>query len=263
MSRSRFHFVALSLVGLSLGWVGRSSAQQAAAPQAADKASNPVYLDEPPPAPKPSIVGEIPVVEKYDDGKVRVERAVRKMSDDSIMNHGKFTEYYRDGKKFSEGTFKEGVQDGQWSYWHDNGQLCKTVTFIKGQPDGAWDSFRADGTLQSKKSYKDGKRNGLWVAYFEDGKTPSIEQTYVDNKLDGLVKLYFKNGKPRIETVFKGGMREGQSTEWEESGRKVAEATYVKNKLDGKLTRYNPDGTKTEEYFRDGKRVQSPTAPPA
>jgi len=253
-----------ALAGAILIWsTQRGAAQQPAATQPAAKASNPVYLDEPPPAPQPSIVGEVNAQEKYDDGKIRVERAVRKMSDDSIMNHGKFTEYYRNGKKFAEGSFKEGVHDGQWSYWHDNGQLSKTVNFVKGQPDGSWETFRADGTLQSKKGYKAGKRDGQWVMYFEDGKTPNIEQSYVDSKIDGQINMYFKNGKPRLQSIFKAGVREGLSTEWDESGRKLAEATYKNNKLDGKLTRYNADGSKIEEFYRDGKRVQAGAAAPA
>ncbi len=262
MSLSRLTSLGLPAVAgfVFLCAVHRVSAQQPAPDQPPAKVANPVYLNEPAPPPKPKIVQEVKAVEKYDDGKTRVERQVRRMSDDSIMNHGKFTEFYHNGNKFSEGNFKDGVQDGEWSYWHENGQLCKTVNFVNGQPDGAWETHRADGTLQTKKSYKDGKRNGQWVLYFDDGKTPNIEQNYVDNKLDGQVTVYFKDGKPKIQTVFKAGLREGPSTEWEESGRKTAEATYVNNKLDGKVTRYNTDGSKTEEYFRDGKRVKAPAA---
>jgi antitoxin component YwqK of YwqJK toxin-antitoxin module len=253
---------ALSVAALWGPSVQPAGAQQPVAKAAAE----PVYLDEPEPAPEPTIAREGPLTEKYEDGKVRVERNIRQLSDNKIVNHGKFTEYYRNGQKFSEGSFNAGVHDGPWTFWHENGQLAKTVNFVKGQPDGAWEVFRADGTLQAKKGYKAGKRDGTWVSYFEDGKTPTIEQTFVDGKPDGPVNLYYKSGKPRIQTVFKAGVREGVSTEWDESGRKVAEATYAKGKLDGKLTRYNADGTTTVEMWQDGKRIQAGTAaaaPPA
>ena len=116
------------------------------------KASEQVLLDEPTPAPEPTVAQEGPVSDKYADGKVRVERNIRLLSDNQVVNHGKFTEYYQNGQKFSEGNFDSGVHDGPWSYWHDNGQLAKTVTFKKGAPDGVWEVFRADGTLQERQT---------------------------------------------------------------------------------------------------------------
>jgi antitoxin component YwqK of YwqJK toxin-antitoxin module len=259
MTRLSFLLLLPLVAGIALA----SNSSRGVAQEAADKSSDPVYLDEPTPAPKPSVAAETKVLEKYDDGKTRVERQVRKMSDDSIMNHGTFTEFYRNGQKFSEGAFKEGVPDGQWSYWHDNGQLSKTVNFTRGQPDGSWEVFRADGTLETRKAYKAGQREGKWVAFFADGKTPNIEQYYVDGKLDGPVNVYFKDGKPKIQTNFKANVREGVSTEWDESGRKLIEASYANNKLDGKVTRYGADGKNIEEFYREGKRVQSGATAPA
>jgi antitoxin component YwqK of YwqJK toxin-antitoxin module len=218
------------------------------------------YLDEPPPSPEPSVSQEGPVKEEYEPGKVRVERIVRKMSDDTIVNHGKFTEYYRNGNKFTEGNYDNGVHEGAWSYWHENGQLSKTVNFKKGQPDGSWDVFRADGTLLAKRGYKNGQRDGAWVAYNEDGKTPSVEQNYAGGKLNGVATVYFKSGKPRVQSTFKDNLRDGRMTEWDEAGRKLAEADYVAGKLEGKLIRYAADGTATEETYRDNKRVTNGNA---
>jgi antitoxin component YwqK of YwqJK toxin-antitoxin module len=111
--------------------------------------------------------------------------------------------------------------------------------------------------MLAKRGYKNGQRDGTWVAYFPDGKTPSMEQNFVDGKLNGNVTVYFKSGKPRITTPFKDNLREGKVTEWDESGRKVAEAEYAGGKLNGKLIRYAADGTATEEVWQDNKRVAS------
>ncbi len=229
--------------------------------QEAVKAEDGVYLDEPAAAPEPSVVQEGPAKEEYEPGKMRVERTVRKMSDDQIVNHGKFTEYYRNGQKFAEGAYDSGVHEGPWSFWHENGQLSKTVNFKKGVPDGAWEVFRADGTLLSKRGYKKGLREGTWVAYLEDGKTRAIEQTYVDGKLNGEVTVYFKSGKPRVKSMFKDNLRDGQFTEWYESGDKLVDANYVAGELEGKLIRYAADGTTTEETYKDNVRVQPGVAP--
>jgi len=258
-SLKRSFFVAAAALSL-LGLPDPLAAQQAAAP--ADEA---VYLDQPPPAPEPTIAQEGPITEPYEDGKPRVERHVRKLSDNQIVNHGNYAEYYRNGQKFAEGAFENGVHQGPWSYWHENGQLAKTVNFKNGLPDGQWESFRAGGTLAAKKSYKDGKRNGKWLAYFKDGKTVNFEQTFVDNKLEGEVLVNFESGKPRIKSVFKNGLREGAATEWDDTGRKLVEANYVGGKLEGKLIRYKPDGATVEEVWRDGKplRGAAAAAPPA
>jgi antitoxin component YwqK of YwqJK toxin-antitoxin module len=231
--------------------------------QEAPKTDDAVYLDEPPPPPEPAISQEGPLKEEYEPGKTRVERMVRKMSDDQIVNHGKFTEYYRNGQKFAEGNFNVGVHEGPWSFWHDNGQLSKTVTFKKGMPDGAWEVFRADGTLLAKRGYKNGQRDGTWTSYNEDGKTLSLEQTYADGKLNGKVIVYFKSGKPKVESVFKDNERNGKVIEWDESGRKIADADYVAGKMHGKLVRYAADGTTTEETYQEGRRVQAGVAAPA
>lgn len=278
MPRLRRFSIAFTFApALLLAWAPlEATAQDAAAPAAAapaeasTKPEDAVYLDEPTPAPEPTIVQEGPVKEEYEPGKTRVERHVRKLSDDQIVNHGKFTEYYRSGQKFAEGNYQAGVHEGSWSFWHENGQLSKTVNFSKGVPDGAWEVFRADGTLLSKRAYKAGLRDGAWVAYGDDGKTPTLEQTYVDGKLAGNVTVYYKSGKPRIQSMFKDGLRDGVVAEYDESGRKTAEANYVAGKLEGKLVRYAADGTTTEEHYKDNKRVPAgapaeaaPTPPPA
>ena len=235
-------------------------AQEAAAPASNDTGAaetEQVYLDEPTPAPEPTVAQEGPVKEPYDNGKVRVERNVRLLSDNQVVNHGKYTEYYRNGQKFTEGNFDGGVHDGPWSYWHENGQLAKTINFQKGSPDGTWDVFRADGTLQAKKAYKAGKRDGSWVVYHEDGKTPKIEQTFVDGAVSGLRKTYFPSGKNRQEANFTNGQLDGKMTEWDESGRKIAEATFEQGKLNGTLVRWGADGSTSEQNYRDNRMVPS------
>ncbi len=258
----RVSFRVLAVIAV-VGWrlsasLSPAFAQEAVAPTGADAAKaapEAVYLDEPTPAPEPTVAQEGPISEKYNDGKVRVERNIRLLSDNQVVNHGKYTEYYRNGQKFAEGNFDGGAHDGEWSYWHDNGQLAKTVTFKKGAPEGEWEVFRPDGTLQAKKGYKAGKREGSWIIYYEDGKTPKIEQNFVDGKLVGPRKTYFASGKPRQEATFVDGVLDGVMTEWDEAGRKLAEATFAKGKLHGKLSRWAADGSVSEQVYEDNKPV--------
>jgi antitoxin component YwqK of YwqJK toxin-antitoxin module len=221
-----------------------------------------VLLDEPEPTPRPTVVAPAKREEKYPGGAVRVQREVVLMSDDQVINHGKYTEFYENGTKFSEGNYVNGVHDGNWSFWHENGELAKTVTFKQGRADGTWEAHRADGTLMAKKTYKDNLREGTWIAYYEDGKTPKIEQTYVGGQLNGPRKTYFKNGKLWQQAEYKDGKLEGAVIEWNDKGDKIAEATFSGDKLNGRLTRWSSEGKVTEQTFKDNKLI-STSAPEA
>ncbi|MEQ8839099.1 MAG: hypothetical protein RID07_20000 [Lacipirellulaceae bacterium] len=98
-----------------------------------------ILLDEGRPEPPPKEVRRYQdQATKYSDGTVHSESDYVRMSNDEIINDGDYTEYYRNGNKFAQGTFKMGIHHGEWTYWHENGEQCKKVTFNKGKPDGTW-----------------------------------------------------------------------------------------------------------------------------
>src|SRR5262245_55961344 len=129
--------------------IASQDAIAAPAPQAA--AEDMLLLPEGSPPPPPVVVTNGSLSAKYESGSTRIERQVLKLSDDQLVNHGKFTEYYESGQKFAEGEYDNGVHNGTWTFWYDNGQICKVVTFDKGRANGKWDVFREDGTLAAKK----------------------------------------------------------------------------------------------------------------
>jgi antitoxin component YwqK of YwqJK toxin-antitoxin module len=201
------------------------------------------------------------LTDNYPDGAVRVVREVVKLSDDQLVNHGKFTEYYANGQKFAEGSYDHGVHDGQWTFWHEKtSQICKVVNFKQGRADGSWDVFREDGTLQAKRTYKDNLRDGVWLIYHEDGKTPRIEETYKDGLRNGVSRAYFPDGKVQREMTFKNNELDGLMTEWDQAGRKTGEVNLKNGKRDGKFILYRPDGTKTEYMYKDGRLLTGGSA---
>lgn len=228
-------------------------ASAAPAPQAA--AEDKLLLPEGTPPPPPVVVTSGNLAEKYESGATRIERQVLKLSDDQLVNHGKFTEYYESGQKFAEGTYENGVHNGAWTFWYDNGQICKTVTFNKGRADGAWDVFREDGTLMAKKSYKNNKRDGAWVVYHQDGKTPKLEETYAGGVREGVSRSYFPSGQPQREVTYKDNALNGVLTEWDDSGRKLGEVNFKDGKRDGKFILYRPDGTTLEHEYQEGRLI--------
>lgn len=224
-----FPMIAAALLAASPAGLGLAAENDADAP---------VYLNEPSVPPPPTKVRKLKRKQNYKDDNVRVEYEVVQLSDDTLMNEGKYVEYYRDGQKFQEGTFEDGAYAGQWTFWHPNGQVCKTITFNDGEPDGQWEVFRPDGTRLSRQSYSKGLRHGTWVTYQKDGETPMMEVTFEQGKLQGKRVTYNEKGQKRQEMNFLDGKLHGPMIEWDDNGKKTAETTFDNGKRSSPITRY-------------------------
>jgi antitoxin component YwqK of YwqJK toxin-antitoxin module len=223
--------------------------------EAYDYKENPIFLDEPEPQPPASLVEKRVNTDKYDDGKVRVEREIARYSDNRFVSDGFYREFFPNGEKFAEGQYKDGKQQGEWTYWYDNGQVCRKVNYLDGQPDGSWDVFNADGAVIAKRSYKNGKRDGTWVVYDKTGKQQLREEQYTDGKGDGVWKTWFPTGQQKTQIGLKMGTRHGPAIEWDEKGTKRAEIPYVDGKAHGTVKLVGADGQKIVQQYDHGKFV--------
>jgi len=201
--------------------------------------STQIYLDEPAKEPPPTVVQRSTLTEDYENENRRLERDVVRLSNDQIVNHGKYVEFYQDGNKYSTGTYEMGLYEGPWQYWYPNGQSCKSVIFKAGKPHGKWDIFRPDGTLKASKAYQDGLRHGPWKYYFEDGKQLKVELTYNQGKIEGERFNYYPNGQLRQQIHFENGLMHGKATNWNEAGQKISEMQFENGKLVGKPQRFD------------------------
>ena len=222
---------------LTLSWTTSLSVAQEA--KATDTSKSPIYLEEPGQDPPARVARRKTVKQNYDDDKPRSERNVAMLSDDRIVNDGKFVEYYRNGSKYVEGNYKMGVFEGAWQYWFENGQLCKKVSFKDGKPHGQWDVFDPEGNLTAKKSYQHGKRHGHWITYYAGGEKPRFEIHYEQGVPSGERIAYFENGQKRQSVSFKEGKMHGMMTEWNENGEKRAEVKFEDGKIAGQVERFD------------------------
>ena len=92
----------------------------------------------------------------------------------------KETEYYQGNIKKVEGTFKNGLKDGKWIYWHKNGNKWSEGTFECGLSNGRFSIWKEDGSRDFVSSYKLGKPNGRWMFWNSEGRI--TKEVYVDNK---------------------------------------------------------------------------------
>lgn len=118
----------------------------------------------------------------FENKKIYYRREVKLYSDDSLVNHGLYTSYYRNGQKFEEGKYVDGVKQGPWHEYYDNGQEARVENYVDGKLDGTWTKFNEKGVREGEVSFKAGKRNGHWITYQPDGKEIKTQEEYQDGK---------------------------------------------------------------------------------
>ena len=142
---------------------------------------------------------------------------------------GKVFSFNEKGHKESEMTYKNGKQDGLFTYWHENGKK-------------KWEG-----------SVNDGKPDGLLISWNERGQK-TVEETYKDGKQDGKLTFFYENGQKELEETYKDGKKNGLSIGWNESGQKWTIGTYKDGKKDGKWTYWHENGQKElEGTYKDGE----------
>ena len=73
----------------------------------------------------------ITVTETYNDGDVS-KISYHKITGNKI-ELVKEINWYKNEQKGSEGTYKDGEEDGLWTYWHENGQKAEEETYKDGE----------------------------------------------------------------------------------------------------------------------------------
>jgi len=207
-------------------------------------------------APRPKPIGTDTKTLRYPNNKVKVRWQVKQFSDDSEVNHGPYVEYWSNGQIFKEGQFRDGVQDGQWKYWHENGKIHRTVTYNDGKLEGTFDVFRDDGTKEMTRSYHGGLKDGEWLNYDSTGEKILSRREYRFDLPHGTWNRYFASGQPVLEEHYKEGLLDGARKVWFENGQLREELSFRDGKRHGKYTRWDEDGTvQLELEFRNGEPV--------
>ena len=134
--------------------------------------------------------------------------------DDLVVRDGihykKFSDVPFTGKVTgnTQGSFKDGKEDGPWVGYHDNGRVREKGTYKDGKPDGPYVSYNDNGQLLLKGTFKDGKAEGPWVYYHDNGQLWS-KGTYKDGKIDGPWVNYKSDGTvwEKQTGTFKSGVK--------------------------------------------------------
>ncbi len=100
-------------------------------------------------------------------------------------------------------TVKQGVIDGEASYFYASGKLMESGYFTKGQKDQKWTRYSENGSVMAIAFYALGKKSGTWLVF--------------DDK-----------GNKRFEMTYNEGQKSGIWTNWDESGEVLSTVDYTK-----------------------------------
>jgi antitoxin component YwqK of YwqJK toxin-antitoxin module len=128
------------------------------------------------------LMGERPYKLLYPDRNPKIVTQVKLYSDDSRVYHGPFAEYYRNGKVFCQGEYRDGKRHGPWVFQLPDGKVAKKGEYDNDKPIGKWVLLYPNGLTMREESYKDGLPHGSWVFYGQDGKTPVSQIEFVNGK---------------------------------------------------------------------------------
>ncbi len=130
----------------------------------------------------------ITVTETYKDGDVS-KISYHKITGNKI-ELVKEINWYENGQKSIEGTYKDGKRERKWTHWSPDGKESSELIYKDGK---AWDGVEMwvgyndwikHGVMEKVESYKNGKRDGKWIEhdFSSTGKVKKL-RTYKDGEL--------------------------------------------------------------------------------
>lgn len=99
---------------------------------------------------------------------------------------GKWVYEYGDHRE--EGSYKDGLRDGEWKSWYKNGDLSFEGKYVNGLEEGKHKWYYDNKKVREEGKYILGSKEGVWKKYDSDG-IEAIEITYLNNKeikIDGI-----------------------------------------------------------------------------
>ncbi len=124
--------------------------------------------------------------------------------------------YYADGNQLCDGNYKNGIMDGNWTYYYKSG--------IK----------------KSVKIYKDAILNGPMTNFYKTGEI-SEESNYKDGELDGYYRKLNTDAFVLTEGWYRAGEQEGKWVYRNQDGTIESTCYFISGKLNGDYDNYAPD----------------------
>jgi hypothetical protein len=93
----------------------------------------------------------------------------QKSVDGRPVKDGPFIDYATNGDRMIQGTYLDGVQNGEWMLWYENGVPASIDHYVNGLQSGLHTSWYANGQKALEGEYQRGKREGVWTQWDPTG----------------------------------------------------------------------------------------------
>ena len=174
--------------------------------------------------------------------------------------NGGYKSYYKNGKPFAEGFYKNHLQEGKWIWYYENGAV-ETIGYYKnGTMDSVWTEFYENGQIESVGEYVDGEREGTY-RFYDDSGALQVEKyynqygftSYTYQDKDGnlvapvtnhnnQVTAYFPSGKVSVKQGYKNGFLDGVEELYYATGQLFQKRTLDRGVTVGDSEEYYPNG---------------------
>lgn len=111
---------------------------------------------------------KIHVVEKFENGMVKVERTFAVNGQDSVPT-GETTFYKTGAIKLHGSLNNEGEREGEWKAYFTDGKIWSEGFFEQGLREGKSIVYYPNGQKRSEGNYEEGKQVGNWKFWSETG----------------------------------------------------------------------------------------------
>ena len=219
--------------------------------------------------------GEIESVEMFSGGKLLAKGKLNELG----QRIGYWEEYHANGKVKAKGKYKDGVKQGDWSYFFDNekveqkgrytkngkphgywvwyyknGDILREENFRKGLEDGQFVEYGEDGTVIAKGEFLDGNKEGFWFYELGDYRE---EGMYREDRREGNWKHYYGNGKLLFQGMYVDGYEQGRHRYYYSTGILKREENYSVGEPEGTWKSYNAQGDLfLTTVYKDGKEYK-------
>ncbi|WP_373058993.1 toxin-antitoxin system YwqK family antitoxin [Zunongwangia sp. H14] len=170
--------------------------------------------------------------------------------DDNGNRHGHWKVYFEGTEQLKfEGNFDHGQETGKFSFYKEGfpKHPSAILDFKKGNDTVVATYYSQKGDPISTGQLLNKKREGSWVYYHQASRDTMMTEEYKKDQLNGLQKTYFRNGQLTEKTMYRDGLKNGESFVYSEGGRLLQELYFKNGELHGPATYYNAKGEKIIE----------------
>lgn len=172
--------------------------------------------------------------------------------------HMKQISYYENGIKEALIEYKQGILHGVKAFWNELGTLLEEYNYNEGMLHGRFYQLLSDGN-EVIYHYENNKLHGLHQIFHPEvellGKVKALEANFVNGLLDGEISEFNETGTKIASTFYHKGKKNGFAALFAHDGHVVMSGEFLDDKQHGMAYEFFPNGTSMREtmYVNDLK----------